>query len=123
MNTNKKYSVLYIKEENSFLDSDTKIFNQLFSRIDKVFNTQESLNHFDSNKYDIIIGDLTLNPDNSIILLKKIRDKQPEQTIFALLSPKDSDKLYKIANLNIHAFELTPTQFNQALEEIARFSS
>ena len=53
---------------------------------------------------------------------KQIKDKKPEQTIFAMVAPKDTDKLYGIADLGIHAFELTPEQFDQALQTIAQLN-
>ena len=56
-----------------------------------------------------------------IAFLKQIKDKKSKQTIFALVSPKDTDKLYGIADLGINAFELTPDYFGQALEQIAKF--
>jgi len=54
--------------------------------------------------------------------MKQLIDLKPEQTIFTLVSPKDTDKLYGIADLGIHAFELEATQFDQALEMIAQFN-
>lgn len=117
----KKYNILFIQQDKSLLDSDTKIFDQLFAKVDKVMNSEEVLSLCDTNTYDIIIGDITVNPE-AILLLKQIKDKKSEQIVFALLSPKDSDKLYQIANLDINAFELTPNQFDQALEAIAEFN-
>ena len=56
-----------------------------------------------------------------VIFLKEIKEKKPQQSLFALVAPKDTDKLYLIANLGIHAFELSPEDFDLALEQIASF--
>jgi DNA-binding NtrC family response regulator len=120
MNTIKKWDLLFIGDDKSMFDSDTKIFNQLFNKVDKVLGKEEALTLFDANQYDIIIGDLSVEPEG-VALLKQIKDKKPQQTIFALVSPKDTDKLFGIADLGINAFELTPEQFDQALEQIAMF--
>lgn len=121
MNTDKKWTVLFIKDELSMFDSDTKMFNKLFNKVDKVLGRAEALKLFESNNYDIVIADISVKPEE-VAFMKQLIDLKPEQTIFTLVSPKDTDKLYGIADLGIHAFELDPTQFDQALETIAQFN-
>ena len=121
MNTNKKWNLLFIGDDKSMFDSDTKMFNQLFNKVDKVLGKEETLKLSDANQYDIIIGDLSVEPEG-VAFLKQIKDKKSEQTIFALVSPKDTDKLFGIADLGINAFELIPEQLDQALEQIAMFN-
>ncbi|MCO4845266.1 MAG: response regulator transcription factor [Sulfurovum sp.] len=121
MNTDKKWNVLFIKDDRSMFDSGTKMFNHLFNKVDKVLCKEEALKLFDSNQYDMVLADISVEPE-AVGLLKQMQDKKPEQVIFALVSPKDTDKLYGIADLGINAFELTPEQFDQALEQIAMFN-
>ncbi len=118
---NEKWNVLFIAEDKSLLDSNTPVFNQVFNKVDKALGTPETLRLIDSNQYDIIISDISVEVLEGIILLKEIKEKKPEQAIFALVTEQDSDKLYLIANLGIHAFELSPTDFDLALEQIANF--
>ena len=120
MNTDKKWNVLFIKDELSMFDSDSKMFDVLFNKVDKVLGRAGALKLFNSNDYDIVIGDISVKPEE-VAFMKQLRDLKPKQTIFTLVSPKDTDKLYGIADLGIHAFELDPTQFDQALETIAQF--
>lgn len=120
MTTINKYNVLFIQDNNSLLNLKSELFNQVFSKVDFTLEKEEALELFHKNKYDIIIGDITVEP-KGVGLLKQIRDQKTEQIIFALVSPKDSEKLYKIADLNIHAFELIPEYFDLALEEISKF--
>jgi DNA-binding NtrC family response regulator len=120
MTTDQKCNMLFIKDDRSMFDSDTKAFDQFFSNVDKVTGREEALKLFDANQYDIILSDLSVEPEE-VAFLKQIKDKESKQTIFALVSPKDTDKLYGIADLGINAFELTPDYFDQALEQIAMF--
>ncbi len=120
MNREKKRNLLFIQDERSKFDSETKMFNALFNRVDKVSGKEEALRLFDANDYDIVLSDLSVEPEK-VGLLKQMKDLKSEQTIFALVSPKDTDKLYGIADLGINAFELTPEYFDQALEQIAIF--
>ncbi len=121
MNIDKKWNILFIKDELSMFDSDTKMFNTLFNKVDKVQGRAGALKLFNSNDYDIVICDISVKPEE-VAFMKQLIDLKPEQTIFTLVSPKDTDKLYGIADLGIHAFELDPTQFDQALEAIAQFN-
>lgn len=121
MSINAKWNILFIVEDKSMLDSNTQIFNQAFKKVDKVLGTQEALACIDNNHYDIIISDISVDAMEGIIFLKEIKEKKPQQSIFALVSQKDSDKLYLIADLGINAFELSPTDFDLALEEIGKF--
>jgi len=121
MNIDKKWTVLFIKDDESMFDAETKVFDTLFNKVDKVLGRAGALKLFQSNNYDIVISDISVKPEE-VAFMKQLIDLKPEQTIFTLVSPKDTDKLYGIADLGIHAFELEATQFDQALEMIAQFN-
>jgi DNA-binding NtrC family response regulator len=117
----KKWKILFIKDVQSIFDTNSKLFDELFDRTDFVQGREEALASFDANSYDIVIGDLSVDP-KGLGLLKQLQDKKTEQCIFAFVAPKDTDKLYGIADMGINAFELTPDQLEQALETIAQFN-
>ena len=62
MNTDKKWNLLFIQDDRSIFDSDTKMFNELFKRVDKALGKEEALTLFDNNQYDIVLGDLSVEP-------------------------------------------------------------
>ena len=117
----KKWNILFIAEDNSMMNSNTPTFDQVFKKADKATTNEEAIQYIESNQYDIIISDISVEVMEGIIFLKEIKEKKPKQSIFALVSPKDTDKLYLIADLGINAFELSPEDFNLALEEIGKF--
>lgn len=121
MNTDKKWNVLFVKDDASMFDADSEMFDVLFNKVDKVLGREGALKLFESNDYDIVISDISVKPEE-VAFMKQLIDLKPEQTIFVLVSPNDTDKLYGIADLGINAFELDPTQFDQALETIAEFN-
>jgi DNA-binding NtrC family response regulator len=121
MPTEKKRDILFIQDDNSAFDANTPAFNHFFNNVDKVTTTQEALQLFEANDYDIVLSDLSEQPEE-IGVLKQMKDHKTDQIIFAILSPKDTDKLYGIADMGINAFELLPDQFDLALEEIAKFN-
>ena len=120
MATEKKWTILFIKDGSSQFDTTNQAFSALFKSVDFVEGRQEALDFFDIKTYDIVIGDLSQEPEE-LGLLKQLQDKKTKQCIFAFVDPKDTDKLYGIADLGINAFELTPDQLTQALETIAEF--
>jgi len=120
MNAEKKRDVLFIKDSRSEFDSKTEAFERLFNKVDIAEANEGAVRQVYGTKYDIVIGDLSVAVQH-LTLLKQIKEMQKDAAIFALVSPKDSDKLYKISELGINAFELLPEQFDLALETIAEF--
>ena len=116
----KKWKILFIQDEKSAFDAETTVFHTLFAKVDKVPSRKEALKFFDKNVYDIVIADLSVRPEE-LAFMKQLQDLKGGQCIFTLVSPKDTDKLYGIADLGVHAFELEPSQLDQALEVIAQF--
>lgn len=118
MSKNKNWHVLFIKDERSAFDADTQKFDQLFTKVDKVSDRDEALRLAESTHYDIIISDLSVEPE-AVGLLKKIKDAKQTQEIFALVLEKDRDKLYGISDMGINAIELSPEQLDEALDALA----
>lgn len=119
MSIDKKKSLLFIKDVKSKFNSDITKFSDLFSTVD-VVEKDEATKLLFLNKHDLVVADLSVDPRRAG-LLKEFKDKNSKQVMFALMSPKDADKLYGIADLGINAFELIPEQLEQALEAIANF--
>ena len=120
MASEKKWNVLFIKDDRSGFDAGTPAFEKLFNSVDVVQDKASVLKLFGERTYEIVIGDLSVEPE-AAGLLKQLKDMKKTQAIFAMVSPKDTDKLFGIADLGIHAFELTPDHFDLALEQIAQF--
>lgn len=121
MSTNSKWNILFIAEKESMMDSNTPVFDNVFNKVDKAATKEETMRYLDTNQYDIIISDISVDVMDGIIFLKEIKEQKPKQSMFALVAPKDTDKLYLIADLGINAFELSPEDFDLALEEIGKF--
>jgi DNA-binding NtrC family response regulator len=116
----KKWNILVIEDDRSQFDFNTPVLIRLFNRVDRVSGREEALVSFHANSYDMVISDLSVEPEE-LAFLKQLKDLKPKQEIFALVTPQDTDKLYGIADLGINAFELTSEQLDQALEQIALF--
>lgn len=119
MSSTDKWDILFIAENDSTFDANTPMFDQLFNKVDKVLDADEAVRLADNNNYDVIISDISVEFIDGIRLLKLINSRKAGQAIYALVTPKDSDRLFGISEQGIHAFELEPTQFDLALETIA----
>jgi DNA-binding NtrC family response regulator len=117
---NKIYNILYINDERSSFNENSSKFDECFTHTIVVNSNEEALKQLEINTFDIILSDLSVEPEKAGIL-KKIIDENMKQIIFALVDPKDTKKLYGIADMGVNAFELTPDQFDQALEMISQF--
>ena len=121
MSTAKKWNLLYIEEKNSKFDPSNPKIEQLFNSVKNVTDNDEALKLIETGDYDIVINDVSQETVEGIMLFKQMKEKGIKTCTFALVEPKDADKLYIIADLGINAFELTPEQFDMALEQIAQF--
>jgi len=115
-----KWNILLIKDVESMFNYNIQVLEKLFNSIDIVLGREEALEYFNKFTYDIVISDLSVKPEE-VAFLKQIQDIKPKQSLFAMVSPKDTDKLYGIADMGINAFELMPEQLDQALEQISLF--
>lgn len=115
----KKYNVLFIKGKDSKLDSESNMFSELFTKVDKVLDINKALKLIHSNTYDIIIHDATVDHLNGVTFMKQIKTMKPEQEVVALVSLENENKLEAIIDLGVNVFVLTPEELDQALETIA----
>lgn len=118
----KKRKLLFITDSRSAFDANSEKLTSLFEKADVALSNPKAMKYAYDQAYDVIVGDLTVSLE-TLTLLKQIKDMKKETLFFALVSPKDADKLYRIADLGIHAFELLPEQFDLALEAIAKFNT
>ena len=103
---NKKYSVLFIKDEKSKLDADFKTFVELFSTVDQALSETEALKLISANKYDIILNDISVDFLSGTAFVKQLKEMKEEQEIVILASPDNEGKLAEMVDLGVHAFLL-----------------
>ena len=99
------------------------MFDELFSKVDKVMGEQKALKLIYNNHYDIIINDISVEPVEGVTFMKQVKEMRPEQEIVTLVLTEDEDKLGDLIEEGIHAFVLTPEQFDQALETVTQMHS
>lgn len=116
-------NILFIKDNQSMLDSGSEKFTELFNKVDVAADDHKALKLVFSNTYDIIINDITVNPIDGITFAKQLKQNKPDQNIVTLVAPKDEDKLGGMIETGIHSFVLTPADLDQALDVIAQMKA
>ncbi len=115
-----QWSLLYIEDKSSRIDSDTPALHTHFKSVDKAGDHQSALKRIYINTYDFIVLDATINFRNHISFLKEIKQLKPDTEVIALAGLSDEDKVGHVIDDGINAFVLTADQFDQALEAIAQ---
>ena len=116
-------NILFNKDTKSMFDSGSKMFTELFNKVDVAPDKHKALKLIFANDYDIIINDMSTNPVDGISFMKQIKDFKPQQNIVALVALEDEDKIGGLIETGIHAFILTPNDLDQALEAIAQMKA
>ncbi len=120
---NKKLNVLFIKDENSMLETNAKAFTELFNKVEIAPDKHKALKLIYANEYDIIIHDITTDPIYGTTFTKQIKDMKPKQVQVALVAAKDEENIGGLIDFGVHTFLLTPEQLDQALEVISQMDT
>lgn len=118
----KNLTVLYFEDDISFQKETTKIFEELFFKVDVVSNGIEGLNKYkeyyqkENKAYDLLITDLNMPHMNGIELVKEIYIIKKEQPIIVISAHDESKYLFELINIGIEQFLIKPLDFDILLK-------
>ena len=116
---NKKWNILFIKDEKSMFNTDSNVFADLFNKVDIALDRHKALKLIFANDYDIIIQDISTDPLYGTTFIKQIKQMKPTQVQVALVLASDEEKIGGLIDLGVNSFLLNAEQLPQALEAIA----
>lgn len=116
----KKKSILFIEEKDSPFNMKSELFDTHFEHVECVMGEQKALKLIHSKEYDLVVNDISTEVVDGITFMKQIKEFRPKQEIVTLVLMQDEEKIGDLMEHGIHAFVLTPEQFDQALETIAQ---
>ena len=120
MNREKKHDLLFIEDYKSPYKTTMQHLEKLFKQVDKVTYHDEALHLFKNNNYDIVVYDISMQPEK-VKLIKQLQDIKSMQPIFVLLQESTEDHAFGLSQLGVNVIILTPEQLNEAFENIALF--
>ena len=121
MNKDNKQSLLYVENKKSPFNETPALLEELFSKVDKVSYYDEALHLFRNNTYDIVLYDISMNPEK-VKFIKQIQKEKSTQPIFTLLQDTSEDFAFGLSQLGVNVVVIEPSQFDEALQNIATFN-
>jgi len=128
-NLTKKFTILYIEDNISFLQETNEIFEDLFFRVDTATNGKEGLEKYISNfqtdlkHYDIVITDIVMPRMDGVELIKEIYKTNKDQAIIVVSAHNEAEYLLELVNIGIEQFLTKPIDFNTLLKVLYSTSS
>jgi len=115
----KKWNILFIKDDKTVLHVDTQTLSHHFNKVDIAPDRHKALKLIYTNKYDIVINDITTDPLEGTVFIKQTKTMKPEQVQVALVLTCDEEKIGGLLDLGVNTFVLEPEQLKEALEAIS----
>lgn len=124
----KDLTILYFEDDISFQKETTRVFEELFFKVDVASNGLEGLNKYkeyfknENKTYDIVITDLNMPHMNGIDVVKEVYSIKEEQAIIVISAHDESEYLLELVNVGIEQFLIKPLDFDKLLSIIYNVS-
>lgn len=124
-----KYDILYVEDDPDILEKVTKMFLEIFKRVDTAKNGIEGLEQYEryflENKkyYDIVISDINMPKMDGTELTKKIKAINNRQIIVIISAYNDSQTLQNLINIGITHFVHKPIKFHEIMDVLSNINT
>jgi len=105
--------VLFVEDTKSINCNSSDMLSIFFSNIDVVSSSEEAYEHFEANKYSLIITSLNMEYINGLSLISKIRKISKDIAILLISSNTNKYNLSKLITLGIDGFIIRPVSVKQ----------
>lgn len=125
----KKLTILYIEDDTSFLKETTRVFKELFYRVDTAIDGKEGLDKYklyqDEEKsfYDIVITDISMPSMSGVELTREIYKVNKNQSIIVISAHNESKYLFELINMGIEQFLIKPIDFDILINVLFEITS
>lgn len=104
----KKYTILYIDDDDGVRTVNSRFLNRMFKRLYEANNGQEGLELYEKYKPDIILTDIKMPKLDGISLAKKIRKNDEKTKIIISTAFSDKDYLIEAVELKLEKYIIKP---------------
>lgn len=104
----KKYTILYIEDDDGVRTVNSRFLNRMFKRLYEANNGQEGLELYEKYKPDIILTDIKMPKLDGISLAKKIRKNDEKTKIIISTAFSDKDYLIEAVELKLEKYIIKP---------------
>lgn len=109
-------SILYVEDEALIRDNNRVFLNTVFSEVQTASNGAEGLKLYEKKKFDIVITDIIMSEMNGVMMVKKIKELNPQQPIIITSASEESAHLLELINLGVAQFLLKPIMTEQIIK-------
>ena len=88
----KKYSVLFVDDEESIRFSTGRFLKKFFNSVDVADNGETGLQSYKNHTHDIVITDILMPKMNGDIMAKKITELNPDAFIVFVTASRDHEE-------------------------------
>ena len=113
LNYSKEIRVLYVEDNSIQCRITQHLVNGLFKSFDVANDGKEGFEKYLPGDYDLVITDINMPEMDGLELVKKIKDRDPDQYIAVTSSTEDSEVLIDFINEGIDLFILKPLDLDK----------
>ncbi|MFZ3052738.1 MAG: HD domain-containing phosphohydrolase [Sulfuricurvum sp.] len=108
-------SVLYVEDEALIREHNKVFLESIFSDVQIALNGFEGLKLYEKKAFDIVITDIIMPEMNGVIMVRKIKELNPKQSIIITSASEESAHLLELINLGVAQFLLKPIKTEQII--------
>ncbi|MDD2950753.1 MAG: response regulator [Sulfuricurvum sp.] len=111
-------NVLYLEDETLIRENTKILLETIFSNVVTASNGVEGLNLYQEGAFDIVITDILMPEMNGVVMVKKIKELNPQQSIIITSACEDGGYLLDLINLGVAQFLLKPIKTENLIQII-----
>lgn len=115
--------VLYVEDEDLIRENNKIFLESIFAEVIVGRNGAEGLRSYETGQFEIVITDILMPEINGVAMIKKMKERNPDQYFIVTSACEDSSYLLELINLGVSRFLLKPIQTEQiihVLDEVVK---
>lgn len=117
------FRVLYVEDESAIQIRMLKYLKKMFDYVDGADDGEAGLKLYKTNKYDIVITDLSMPKMNGIDMLKEIKKLNEDQSVLITTAYAQSAYMLEAINIGVDGYIIKPFVFKQLNFELYKIVS
>jgi len=115
-NLAKKFTVLYVEDEENLRISMAQYLSRLFKSVDTACDGEDGLEQYSQGNFDLVITDIAMPKLDGLKMSKKIKKINNNQEIIIISAFTETDLLMNAIEIGIDGYIIKPADFNQINE-------
>ncbi|MEA1954877.1 MAG: response regulator [Campylobacterota bacterium] len=118
----KDLKVLYVEDDILVSQSMLNYLKKIFSSVICGFDGLEGLSLYQSQKFDIVITDLSMPKMNGIDMITQIKEQNENQAILITSAHSESEYMFTAMKLGVDGYIIKPFEYKQLNQELFKIA-